>query len=226
MVKTREGLTITPGKRYDNKTARYLAPCLKDWGQELESNTFSNYILAVGIGDSEYSEEIPDRIFLLFDVNGKRRYNKYPQKSNANFKFGEYLEFIKYHPAYVDDYVYDNMQDGNQHMVILTLPQHFKDSELFDKFLQGRYSEMYTSEEMERLFSRVLLKDRVKIDNPQYLIINKDPNYEETFREKLMEDFDINRPTYDISDREWDYKPFLSEEVFNYEQKNKISLTL
>jgi len=215
LVKART--VIIPGKRLENKTRIYLSPCLKDWGTQLEMETYQNYPLAFGIGDKNYSEEIPGHIFILFDTNGKRKYGKYPQKQRANFKFGEYLEFIREHEAYVTDYLFDGVQDGHQHMVVLKIPQEYIDSDLMGKFLSGSYSEMYTEEQKEKLFSKTQFENQIQVDNPSYMVINKSEQFEEKFKQKLVEDFDVPRPTYDISDREWDYKPYLPEEVFNYE---------
>lgn len=185
---------------YFNKTRKYLAPCLMDYGAHFIVKFNNVFKIAVGIGDivlSNRKVKHEKHLFALLD------------STIAPNHFIEFLEWIRLQPMYQDDYVFDNIQRTISHMVILKLPEKYYNT--FETFKLGEYSKMYNKEDVEKFFS--------KTPNLKKILI-KDHNYKFTFVGKLNRRWGSN-----VKASEWEgelaFPPEDELEIFNYYLKKK-----
>jgi len=181
-----------------NRTSKYLLVALKDWGTAFnqEFETVIENILKFGIHDAKYYEEITNNMFILFKVN-----------SNLQ----KFLDFVKEHPAYVHDY-----KCGNNHMLVVSFPN--KHSHLVPLFLEGKYSELYSTEDVDRLFpKKVLIGNKEEIYS-YYRILTKDSTYIPIFQSIIKKEFNVGDKFVPKANEivELDFPPKLEEEIFNY----------
>ena len=184
---------------YTNKTRKYLLPCLNAYGATFMVKLNNVFKIAVGIGDIVISNRgirHERHIFILLEST-----------IASNF-FIDFLEWIKKQDMYEDDYVFDNIQKSTSHMIVLKIPEKFRD--IFEKFKLGEFSKMYKKEDIETFFKE---KPEIK----QVLI--KDHNYKIRFVGKLNKTWgtDIKPSEYE---GELDTKPD-HEEIFNHYLKRK-----
>lgn len=136
-------MKIVIGKLYKNQTWDYLYPCLTEHGQDFAKKVNGLFKLAIGIHDTllDGSVEVDRKcLFIMFDSNYRKE----------SFHF--FLQWLKNQPFYVLDYPIDpDIRSGRKHMVVVTIPKKHWVSH--DMFLQSRYSEMYTPEDVDRYFS-------------------------------------------------------------------------
>jgi hypothetical protein len=186
---------------YINKTRKYLFPLIKEYGATFLKLVNDVYKVAVGVGDfvvknREISYE--KHLFLLVDFDV------------ATHHFIKFLNYVREHPAYEDDYVFGNIQKTSLHMVILKLPEKFNG--VLTPFKHGQYSEMFSQENIDLYFSD---KPNIKA------VLVKDHNYKVTFVTKKL-----NRIyNSDVKPEEWtgelDLPPREEEENFNHHLKKK-----
>ena len=187
------GIKIQLGEVQLNKTKRFILPCLKLYGNEFISKINSVFKLAYGIGDMYISQRYEKHIFILIDS----------QKCTTFFI--PFLEWIREQEYYEDDYEADSMHEGRLHMIVIKIP----DVVDLSQFLSGKYSKMYTKDEIVNL-----LKDDEKS------IVIKDSNYKIKFVKKLNKVFNTNLKESEISSTtELELPP-------NFEQKEYFSSLL
>ena len=132
-------MEIKSEKLYENRTWKYLYPCLKYYGSELSGYLTSFFKLGVGISDSNVSVE-GNCIFILIDTNLTLINNVETIKYKANFS--KFLDWLKYQHFYIRDYIYEDLGSGEKHMIVLKLPHRYDLSYMF--FIKFKYSIMYT----------------------------------------------------------------------------------
>lgn len=183
---------------YPNKTRKYLLPCLKEYGKDFMLKLNNVFKVAVGIGDvitDNCGLRHEKHIFILLDSTIASKY------------FKNFLEWIREEPMYEDDYVFDNIQKSNYHMVILKFPEKFYSS--FETFRIGKYSEMFTKETIDAYFE--------KYPDVQKVFI-KDHEYRITFTAKVNKMFGTT-----VTPEEWhgelDFPPTEKTEKFNHHLK-------
>ena len=136
-------MQIEIGKRYDNKTWRFLFPCLRGHGDIFASKINPLYKLAVGVYDYTLKDQTKfngRNIFILLDM--------YSQNKLCT----DFIEFVKYQSYYVTHYCPDSdFGNSRKMMIVISIPERFEPA--YDAFIRGKYSEMYNEEE-ER-FSRI-----------------------------------------------------------------------
>jgi len=193
-------MVIKYRKQYENKTSEYLSPCLKEGYSRIFEVKFKEmFVLAYGIGD-KVIEENPNfiignksPIFILIDTFANKR------------KSEDLIYWIRYQDYYIYDYIAD--MEGRGHMIILDFPRKYKNA--YDKFLEGKYSEMFTKEEILKLF---------KEDSKEYKVLTKNKLLLPDFTNKLRKIFDLkNLSDRDLEDSELElpYTMNLKEEIFN-----------
>lgn len=193
-------MVIKYRKQYENKTSKYLSPCLKEGYSRIFEVKFKEmFVLAYGIGD-KVIEENPNfiignksPIFILIDTFANKR------------KSEDFIYWIRYQDYYIYDYIAD--MEGRGHMIILDFPEKYKNA--YDKFLEGKYSEMFTKEEILKLF---------KEDSKEYKVLTKNKLLLPDFTNKLRKIFDLkNLSDRDLEDSELElpYTMNLKEEIFN-----------
>ncbi len=182
-------MKIQLGKIYLNKTIKYLVPLLKVYGDTLKANLNSLQFLAIGVGDFLCSKKLENHLFMLSNI-------EYPDKKT----FYATLEWLRLQDYYEDDYAYDDIVKGKQHMIVLKLPKQGIDS-----FFAGKYSSLFEEEELKLLNNDVLS------------IVIKDHNYIYDFIKNIEEEFGTKLLFDEVGDRELDRNPFKNQEIFNYE---------
>jgi hypothetical protein len=212
-------MQIQSGKLYENRTWKYLYPCLKAYGPELNSYLASFFKVGVGIGD--FNIDTPSDcncIFILIDTNiplGSER-----DISLYKLKFAKFLDWLKYQYFYVKDYMYEDT--SGKHMIVLKIP--LKHEIAYVKFIQGEYFNMYLQKDLNEYFKYVTLdnkeiekKRNEKIKNARN-VLTKSKEYVPTFVEIVKEEFRTPKlSVQDLEHIELDFPPKLEEEIFNYE---------
>lgn len=200
-------MQIKSGELYENRTAKYLFPAIKHYGEELLN--YINYFIKLGVGLSDENKKLQRGcIFILLDANPKT-YKILEYKD----KLDKFITWLKYQNYYVTDYIYSNKKDEESHMIVLDFPMEYNNA--YIKFMLGRYSQMYTKSEIDFLFplrknlSQKDLDRRVAIRN----VLLKEN--ESDFIKQVNSDFGTNISKFDIK-KELDYPFDYKEEVFNF----------
>lgn len=206
-------MDIQPNRVYPNKTKTYLTPALKDWGDEFQNRIYRLPKLAWGIADYGSQSNLDDNLYCLVHVDGSFKEQKYRDSAISRSKFSEFLQWFSNGPFYYTDYEFDGL-DGDKHMIVIRLPEEH--SGITTRFVEGKYSQLYSQEAIERLIDKTRFEKKIEYDNDIYLILTKDKRYREKFRNKLKLDFQYN---HDIrEDIELEYPPILKQEIFNYDR--------
>ena len=138
-----------------NRTFTYLTPCLIKYGNDFVQRYNLVFKVAIGLGDMMIIDEdrkYEQHLFILIDTRIKSK------------NFVTFLDWIREEHYYQDDYVYGDIKKSPLHMIVVKIPEEYTQS--FEKFTSGKYSEMYTIEDIDTLFSKypeaklVLTKDR------------------------------------------------------------------
>lgn len=176
-----------------NKTLKYLTPCLKKYGIDFEQMYNSVFKIALGIGDIiiiDQEKKYEQHLFILLDTR------LYPKN------FIVFLDWIKEQEFYEDDYVYGDIKKSPCHMIVIKIPEEYTDS--LDKFLEGKYSEMFSTQDIDELFYKH--PDQVKV-------LKKDHNYKIRFVHTLNKLF-VSTVIPDEYDGELDLPPNKQDEIF------------
>lgn len=187
-----EYLFIEKNKTYSNKTKGYVQPMLAYYGSTLQSYYFDVNRVAVGINDLialKCNTFYENSIFILMEVNG------YLQT---------FLNWCRMQFYYQYDYVYDTILKGKYHMLVLSLPEQC--SRAYNLFLEGKYSKMFSEQEIEMLF---------KIPEKK-LILKKSPLYKSTFYKEIQKNFGEVDVPMDVEWEEYDFPPSKNQEFFNF----------
>ena len=218
-------MEILKDKLYLNRTWKYIYPALRVYGTNPINYLNSLIKLAVGIQDINFKpmDDVKDvpKIFILLQTQLK------DNTSSRGTSYGklvtEFFNFIRIQPYYVDDYLYDIKDDCCLHMVVIKLPESFK--ETYSSFKTGDYENMYHHSFIEKYFP---VKNLSKVHNKKVFniaktvgenleihdVLLKSKDYEETFLEIINNDFGVELTSEDIVN--YDYPPLYEEEVFNY----------
>lgn len=193
-------MQIEIGKYYENKTWRFLVPCLKGHGDIFVMKFNGVFKLAFGIHDTIVDDSkisIGRNMYILCD------------KLTNSRQFDDFLEWIKYQEYYVADYCPDSeILNSRKHMIVIQVPERFNDA--YDHFLKGDYSQMYLDSELKLLFSN---KTRKK----EYDILSRNPKIMNDFAKKVNDEFGTpNAVTVsDLKFAELELPLKKSEEIFN-----------
>jgi hypothetical protein len=117
-----------------NKTFEYLSPLLRLYSG-LVISLVTVDILSIGIGDKCVPKQIDKSPCLYIKI-----------KSSKSSALNKLLDFLEVQEYFVRYYNYDH----KTYVLVIKIPAKFLDSYL--KFIQGKYSEMYTKEEIKAFF--------------------------------------------------------------------------
>lgn len=202
-----EPIKIQIGRIFMNRTRKYLFPLLKKYGDEFTFNINSLSKVAVGIGDMIVEQcgfKHEKHLFMLVD-------SKYKPS-----RFISILAWLRKHPSYEDDYVFGNIQTSRFQMIVIKIPDTYVESML--NFKDGRYSKMYSSDDVRKLFSS---DGRTGFDKKLYDNISKvlvrDHNYRIEFTEQVRKEFGVPDFKPD-AESEYDLPIAKVEEIFNYKK--------
>lgn len=173
-----------------NRTLKYLVPALKMYGEKFIAAVNSLNIKGFVLGDSND---------LNFNYIGLIIYAG--NKSVESFKAAH----VEYTVPYRED-----------------LEIMFVKNPKIDKvelFLQGKYSELYTSTEIDRFIKKTVKRGNVEYYTDVYSVLTRQPTYQSVFCNKINQDFHTNHSLEDLelSDKELDYPPVLGQEIANKE---------
>lgn len=195
-------MEIRYGKKYQNKTSSYLLPCIIEGYDNIFSMKIKElFILGCGLKDMaiannpDYDFEDTKPFYLLLDTVSVKR------------KSEDFLHWISYQPQYLYDYPMDLI--GRGHMLILDFPNKYENA--YNKFLKGKYSEMFTKGELEGLFLK---------STEEYKVLTKDVSLLPKFTQRVREMFEMtNLKESDItnSELEFPYTINVEREFFNIE---------
>jgi hypothetical protein len=186
-------MKIITGKIYVNKTKKYLLPIVKDYGNELVSKLSSIHKLAMGIHD----DIIPDHfnfnnhIFILVDVSIKPN------------NFNKMIQWLRLQSYYAADYSFDDIIEGNQHMIVLKLPDKHKT--IYNHFMNSKFSKMYTKD---------MIKNYFKSDDIRFGVLTRSETTVKSFVDKINAKHG-RLLDYEYSD-EVEFNIDNNEEIFNY----------
>lgn len=211
-------MQIQEGKLYDNRTWKYLYPSLKIYGRELMS--YLGQFIKLGVGIKDYNVNTKDPcLFILLDTT--IALDKQSDIDAYRDRFIKFLSWIKYQYFYVTDYVYEGLDNREQHMVVLKIPQKY--DQTYKSFLEGKYSKMYDKSEIGEYFKDVSLPHnktaeakRNKDLSMTRKILTKDRSFVPVFAKYVNTRFGTDNPISDFEEAELDFPPDMSEETFNY----------
>ena len=191
-------MKIQLGTLYSNKTLKYLVPALNFYGPTLKSKINLIFKLSFGIFDTLLEGtylEGQKNIYILID-------KKVKPDSYDNF-----MQWIKLQEYYVTDYAFDELEEGRQHMLVLAFPPELGDA--YTKFLEGKYSKMYTKDEIENYF-----EGRIEAKK----VFSRHPDAKNNFVSTIRKTFNTSLIEADFKTEifEYDLPPVKEEEFFNY----------
>lgn len=199
VVKT--GMQIEIGKLYVNRTLKYLVPALNYYGPTLKTKLNLVFKLAFGVHDSllEGSHlQGQKNIFILVD------------KLVRPDLYQNFMDWLKHQEYYVTDYAYDSILEGNsrKQMIVIAFPAELEDA--YDKFLLGKYSLMYTKNEINTYF------DGENKAGARHVLF-KTITAKQQFKLLVKETFGTILEEQDFLQGSWEYDlpPNQEEEFFN-----------
>ena len=185
-------MKIETGKFFINRTRKFLLPCLKEHGEMMMKAVNNLEKLAVGIGDEFISDSLNNScLFILVDIRSKH--------------FQSILKWVRKQPFFVKDYPFDDVMSGYQHMIVVKIPEEYELAHY--EFQKGKYSRMYTREQIDKLFGDVYM---------DVLVRDKDTLIDFVDTINRIYDADIQ---YELWEGEVDFPPKMAEEIFNLEGK-------
>ena len=196
---------IRSGKLYENRTWKYLYPCLRSYGSTLKGYLNSVFKIAVGIGDSNVEME-SNCIYILIDTNvhGTGVSIEQYRENISNF-----LDWIR-------------LQPSEKHMVAIRIPKEFHRT--YARFMSGKYSDMYSKDQIEDYFQYISIPDKkLEAEKNEVLqvtraVLKKSKAYLPTFVSKVNADFGTTCVEDDLATSEFDYPPMKQEEIFNFKE--------
>lgn len=187
-------MQIEIGKAYENKTSRFLVPCLRAYGEDFVIKLNPTLRVAIGIHDYVSGDLITDRtIYMLFDTFHNTK------------AFSEFYEWVKRQEFFVKDYQITNFITGNL-MIVLKIPENYWDA--YDNFLLGNYTKMYSQEDLINLFG-------ISTRHVEYDILNLEQTAKTEFIKKLNQEFGTSISEFSEDVKEIELPPIMIEEVFN-----------
>lgn len=194
-------MEIEIGKLYSNRTLKYLVPALNYYGPTLKTKLNLVFKLAFGIYDSllEGSHlEGQKNIYILVD------------KLVRPDLYQNFMDWVKHQEYYVTDYAYDSVLEHNsrKQMIVLAFPPTLADA--YDKFLQGKYSLMYTKDEINAFFADENRASARHVFCKSYIAKNE-------FKTLIKKTFGVILEEQDLHIGSWEYDlpPNKEEEFFN-----------
>lgn len=204
-------MKIRLGELFQNKTRRFLVPSLKGHGPVF-TKKFNEDVckLAFGIHDV-----IVDN---YFEIRNRRPIFMLCDRMVLPRKFDSFLDWIRYQHYYIVDYPFEATgRFSRKHMIVVEVPEQYRDA--WDNFCLGKYSEMYSLEEIEYLF-----KQRKSPDLEAISVLSKDPRHLDHFVSKVEREFGTKVDKLDFLDAELEFPYSLNkeDEIFNYSKYEQI----
>lgn len=202
-------MDIKNGNCYHNKTWKYLIPCLKNYGINFIEKLDSVFILATGIYDNtfENTNDIPSKnVYILIDTH------------YDNISYNKFIEYVRGLDFYVKDYCPDaDFLHSNKQMFVIKIPEVYHNA--YDMFLEGKYSQMYTTEDIDKLFLK--RKSRPSMDVE---VLTKNENARTFLLDSINREFYTDLKITDFTDDIDEYELPLKnkEEIFNFNKSEPV----
>lgn len=184
--------------KLENKTWKYLyLSVLRGWDEELKIvlNRANKTRVAIQdtIASKEIKQDLRPKIFIevLPDMFFKLFYN-------------QDLPLLRKHKSYVGDYS-TFVGEEQRHVIVLALPEKF--NQAYQQFLKGKYSKMYSLEEIAELYVSDNFREYKNI-------LFKTDSAKEKFIELLNKEFQTDFFP-DPGEAEFDLPLIAEEEIFN-----------
>jgi hypothetical protein len=171
-------------------------------------------IVNVGIDDYEFNELSEEKkyLYILVDKYGFKMYGQYPNKEKSEKIVSD---FCNNFDKYIEN-VYPSCGDIDSNEIIIQIRY---DPDKIKKFIEGRYSELYTPETIT-IKKDWTIKGKQYI-NPYYRVITKDTTYVSQFLKKLKllyGELTLTEEEIIEDNRELDIPPDLKYEILNYNE--------
>lgn len=190
------------GKIFENRTLIYLVPALREYGTLFTAKLSSLPIKAFGI----YDEDLKDVqqftyrkcIYIMIDTSIR--------KSTTT----TILNWFRNQSYFVDIVPFRNPED-NIKLLVVDFPDKLEGA--FDKFIEGKYSFMYTKHEVNKFFN-----PQSKLHQKALKVINKSKIGGEEHIQSIEENFGTRLTPEDLraNGYQYDYPPNKKQEFFNY----------
>ncbi len=184
---------------HDNKTRLYLLPVTKIYGKEFFNNFSKIFKLGFGINDFTMPDNLKfdNHIFILLQSDLKSE------------NFNDFLTWIRKQSYYEKDYAFDNIKNGDKHMVIVRIPKRYKYS--YNAFVKGEYSKMYSEQDMRNLFNT---------GDTRLPVLTKSDNAMKKFVSKINADYNTEFEFGELAGEcEYPINENINNETFNYNVK-------
>lgn len=159
-----------------NLTYKYIRPCLAYFGKDFIA--WFNGLRRVGyaIGDElvEGSPKFSDNntLFIIFD------------SSVNTLKFSMFLDYLQDKEYFLGNYVRStDLNDLTYQVLVFKFPESFNN--IFTEFKKGKFSKMFTKEEIDKFFPESKYPEQRKI-------LLKDETLRESYIEKVNREFEVN----------------------------------
>ena len=187
-------------KRKANRTLLYILPQLNFYSKNISNRVKTDNFYGCYIG---YKALDTEHIYLLYKVIDEDTKD-----------FVQWLSNKDYCIASID-------VDSIYRLLKMKLPIEFKGS--LEKFIGGKYSEMYSLKDIDKIFMPIeykYLKELQELFDKENRdlknILTKNKEYEKVFLDKVNKTFDTNLEKLN-ENSEYDFKPNLKDEIFYYE---------
>lgn len=177
-----------------NRSRLYLLPFLFSLDPKIRSIYRKLPVKAVAIGDSASRYPVGGCLFIVVEVQNDILTN-ISNDVNLNSLESNYLCIDRY-SCIIDSSPYE--------VLVFKMPERF--ASILQKFLAGKYSEMYTKEEQRKIPFSVAARR----------VIEKNKNCKKEFIVKINKKFSTTLVESDFPDMDIDFPPELAEEVINY----------
>jgi len=215
MIDYNQKLIPAPSKIFANRSAKYLAPSLRLYGEEFTIKIRGLATLGVGIQDfgfniTKESRVYDNNLYLLVDTKGPKEYDKYVHEIDSKINFSYALQWLREQDCYINDYPFDSGRSGHQHMLVLKIPVE----NAMTNFLKGNYTSIYTRDVVEKIFT-----DKEGNKNLAYNIVTKNPDFLPEYVKALNSLFGSTVSMDSVSKHEqYDVPPFVKNEIFRFHE--------
>ena len=183
--------SIDRDKILENKTRKYLYPPLISLGRDFINHFTKQNKMAFGINDviTHFCNIFYENsLFILL------------KPESVNFQF--FLEWLQSKDYYVNDYSYDSLLFGKYHIIVIKYPV----KTAYQNFLEGKYSQMFTENEIKKYFKK---EDTIGI-------LKKEKSQKEKFKKMIQKEFEYQGLITDFFIEEYDIIFSKNQEIFNY----------
>lgn len=186
----------------DSKTWRFLLPCLKEYGPDFTLRINSLFKVSAYIKDVCQIKEESPVIYLACSY-----------KADVT-KFHKVCDWLEGHESFVRKYPLSARNYDSLYMLVFRVPNKYEKA--YHKFLEGKYSEMYSKAEIDKLFkSNFHYKER--------LVFNRDPKALNHLVQEIKKEFNSSIKIEDLDlDVEMSLPLKNSEEIFGSEDESFI----